>query len=133
MELDEVAGRITEESLTAGADGRGVRHLDAAGPQLTHHPVQVVDQQGEVLAPARGRLALDEVDLLPAGVQPRALHSQLGPVLPPGQAEHVGVEAHGLVDVGHVDGHVMHGQGSHRASLTPPPPPVQPWPARYCW
>ena len=54
--------------------------------------VEVVDQQGEVLAVVVGHGRLDEVDLLAADVEPRAAEAEVGPVGALHGAEHVDVE-----------------------------------------
>ena len=117
MELDAVAGGVGDEGLAAGADGAGVADVEAPGPQLRDGVVEADDQEGEVLAETRRGSALDQVDLLPAGVEPRSAEPEVGPVGAGLEAEHIGVEAERGVDIGDVDGHVVHSKGSHDPSL----------------
>jgi hypothetical protein len=63
---------------------------------------------------------LEQVDLALAGVEPRAGEPEVR-ALDAGQAEHVLVEAAGLVDGGHVQGHVVHPAERH----VPPSSPGQ--------
>src|SRR5437762_1229994 len=80
VDLDEIARWIGDERLAARSDRLGIAHLHAAAPQLCDRAVEVVDQQGEMLAvPGRG-CALDQVHLLSAGVQPRPTEPEVRPV-----------------------------------------------------
>ena len=80
---------------------------------------EVVDQQREVL-PERGRgPALDQVELLATGVEPRTSEPERGPVGAWLQAQHLRVEVQRLVDVGDVDRHVVDSERSHVSSLPP--------------
>ena len=68
--------------------------------------------------PSTGGVAASmQVDLAVAEVDPGPAESEVGPVAAHGPAEDVGVEGHGPVDVGHVDGDVMDGERSHALSL----------------
>jgi hypothetical protein len=69
--------------------------------------------QGEVLAYGRWRLALDEVDLLAPGVEPRTREPEVRSVVSWYEPELVDVEVRCRVDVADVDRDVMHGEWSH--------------------
>src|SRR3954468_23087604 len=113
MQLDLVPRRIVEERLPAGADGRGVRNAQTSLPELTHDLIEVVDQDGEVLPLPPRHLALDEVDLLPAGVEPRATELEVRPVVTGGQSEDLGIEGDGSRHVVDVDRDMMNGDWLH--------------------
>ena len=82
-----------------------------------------------MLAVAGRGCALDQVDLLSAGVQPRPTEPEVRPVDAPLEPERVAVEAQRRVDVVDVDGHVVHRQWPHGASLVLGRPAAQ-WLAR---
>ena len=82
MELDEIAGWIVEEGLAPRAHRGGIRHRHPRRPELGNDTLEVLDEEGEVLPAARRWLGANEVQLLRAGVQPRALYAQLAPVRP---------------------------------------------------
>src|SRR5439155_6606753 len=65
------------------------------------------------------RFALDEVDLLAAGVEPGAAEAEVGTVGPGGETEHVHVEAHRLLGLAHVDRDVMQRQWLHGLLSSP--------------
>lgn len=117
MELDQVAARIGDEGLVARSHRFGVAHLHSPLAQLGDRGVEVGDQQGEVLAEACRRLAFDEVDLLPPGVQPGAPEPEVGPVVAGFQAEDIGVEAQSRLHVVDVDGHMVDCQWTHDSSV----------------
>jgi hypothetical protein len=121
MELDEVAGGVAQERLAAAAHGNRIAHVDAPAPQLVDGSVEVVDEQGEVLAPGRGRRRVDEVNLLGAGIEPGTADAKVrGAVLALRQPEDADVERESGVDVVDVDGDVVDGEGTHPTSLAPP-------------
>src|SRR5438445_206684 len=99
MQFDEVAGRVLQKCLQAGADRRGVADLDASLAELGDGPSEVVDQESEVLAVTLGRLPGDEVNLLTAGVEPRPADAELGPIGAAAQTQDVDVELECGVDV----------------------------------
>ena len=86
LQLDAVAGRVVQERLAPGADRGRVGDAQAAPAQFGDRAVQVGDGQGEVLAPVRRHVRLDEVYLLAARVQPGPVEAEVGPVGALGQA-----------------------------------------------
>ncbi len=117
VELDEVAGRVGEERLAARPHARGVAHLDAPLPEIGDGAVEVVDQQGEVLAERGRSLGLEQVDLLATSVEPRPTEPEVRSVRAGAKAQHLRVEGQRRVDVVHVDRHVVHSEWSHEPSL----------------
>ena len=67
----------------------------------------------EVLAAAVRDLALDQVDLLAAEIEPGPAEAEVGTIRPSGQPEHRRVELDALARVAHVDRHVMNPQRLH--------------------
>lgn len=73
-----------------------------------------------MLAEAGGRLSLDQMDLLAAGVEPGTTEGEVGSVRSRLEAEDVAVEAERSLDVVDVEGNVMDSHGSHPAILSSP-------------
>src|SRR4051794_9457413 len=115
MQFDEVAGRVLEECLQAGADRRWVADLDASLAQLADGRSEVGDQKCEVLAVTPGGLPGDGGAFLAAGVEPPPADAELRPIAAAVQPQDVDVELEGGVDVVDVDRHVVHGQRLHAA------------------
>ena len=117
MQFDHVARRVEQERLTGGADTARIAHLDTATSKLGNGGVEIGDLDGEVLAVVLGYLTLDQVDLLPAEIQPGATEREVGPVRSDCQAEHAGVELDAFGRIAHIDRHVMNPDRLHRSSL----------------
>src|SRR5262249_27300127 len=77
---------------------------------------------GEVLAPVRRYVRLDEVYLLAARVQPSPVETEVGPVGALGQAEGADVEVPGRGHVADVDRDMVESSRSHAPSLGHAPP-----------
>src|SRR5689334_9923540 len=118
MQLDEVSSWIVEKRLEVCAHGGRVAHLDVACAELADAGVEVGDENGEVLAVAGGHLAFDEMDLLPAGVEPGATKTEVRPVGSSAQPENVDIEVERGIDVVHIDRHVVHCERFHSGKIT---------------
>ena len=105
--------------MSPGADRRAVAHVDLPFAQLGNGGVEIVDENREVLALVGRRVALDEMQLLTSGVEPRAGEAEVGPVLARREAEGVDVEPQRGVDVVDGEGHMVDGDGFHDRSLSP--------------
>lgn len=114
VKLDAVAGRVGKERLPAGPDRERIRDLEAGFAELGNRGVDVVDLHGEMLTDVRRRPALDEVQLLAARIQPSAREPEVGAVVALHEPESLGIERERLVDVAHVDRHVVHSKRLHR-------------------
>jgi hypothetical protein len=97
-DLDQVPPRIAEAQAAARLE------FDARVLQRLPHAAPVVDHEAEVAAGlAPGRVALGQREKLIAHVEerhPTQTTAQL-------QLEDAAVEGHGLVDVAHLEGHVV--------------------------
>lgn len=118
MKFDEIAGRIGDERLTTRPHRSRIAHFHAPAPQLGHGVIEIVHEQGEVLAETSRRLPLDQVDLLVPGVEPGPAEGKVGPIAPPLEPEDVAIEPHARLDVVDIDGHVMNRNWSHPTILS---------------
>src|SRR6202020_2904720 len=79
--------------------------------------VEIGHRQREVLAQRRRRVRLDEVDLLPASVEPGPAEAEVRPVGALGQAEYPGVEVQRRRDVTDVERDMVQPVWSHNPSV----------------
>jgi len=86
-------------------------------PQFGDDIIEILHEYGEVLAQVGRWLSFDEVELLPAGVEPGAPKPKVGPVIPSHQAEWSFVELEGMVEIVDVDGHMVNGERFHDGIL----------------
>jgi hypothetical protein len=70
-----------------------------------------------VLALAGRDLALDQMELLVADVEPGAGEAEVRPVSAGGEAQVIDVEADGRIDIVDIDRHVVHTGRTHGASV----------------
>lgn len=131
MELDAVAGRVSDERLEARARSYRVGHLQPLAPELGHQLRNVAERQCEVLPQVVRWLGFDEMDLLAAGVQPCPPEAEVGPVGAYLQAENVDVESERGVDVIDVDRHVVQTYESHLVNYGTAPRGRWNWSARH--
>jgi hypothetical protein len=113
VEFDAVAGRIAQERLPAGADRRRVGDVDSTGPEFCDGVVEVGNLERKMLTDCCRRSALDQVDLLTPGVEPRAAETEVRAVRSSYQAKSLDVKALCLVGIADVDRDMMNGERSH--------------------
>jgi hypothetical protein len=93
VQLHAVAPRVAHERLVAvGAADDRIGTSSPWARSVSHHGVEVVVEQGEVLAHFGWRGELNEVDLLAPGIEPGAGEAEVGPGEVLGQPEDLGVE-----------------------------------------
>src|SRR5689334_22248824 len=84
VELDHISGGILHDRLLGKWRGERVGDLEALGTQLVDHRVEILEQQREMLPLLGRQIALDEVQLLIAGVEPRTTDAEIGAVVADG-------------------------------------------------
>ena len=116
VQLEQVAERIVQEGLVAGAgDRRGPVYLDALLLQVGDGPIYVVDSDREVVRTELLRVGLHQVHLLSAGVEP-VTRAEIG-ARQLRHAEHVAIKGETLLRVGDADGDMVHTGWLHRSIL----------------
>ena len=109
MQLDAVAGRVTQERLPPSSNRRSIRDGDSVPAELGYRAVKVGYLQREMLADRCRWVALDEVYLLTSGVEPFTGEPEVRAVFSAYYPQLVDVEARRLVDIADVDRDVVNG------------------------
>ena len=117
MQLNRISGRIRDDGLLGKRGGERVADLEPLAAQLVDHRIEIFEQQREMLPLLGGNGALQEVQLLMAGVEPSTANAEIGSIVPDGQAKRFGVKADGRIDVVNDQSDVVNSEWLHNASL----------------
>jgi hypothetical protein len=116
IQLEQVAERIVQEGLVAGArDKRDPLHLDALLLQVADSSTDIVDSDRKVVCTEWLGVGFHQVHLLAAGVEP-VPGAEIG-ARQLRHAEHVAVEGETLLRVGDADGDMVHTGWLHHSIL----------------
>lgn len=120
IQLEQVAERIVQEGLVAGArDKWDPLHLDALLLQVADSGIDIVDSDRKVVCTEWLGVRFHQVHLLAAGVEP-VPGAEIG-ARQLRHAEHVAVEGETLLRVGDADGDMVYTGWLHRSILSQPP------------
>ncbi len=100
--------------MASGSDRHGVADGDPALSQLRDRRVEVGDAQCEMLTDAVRNGSGNEMQLLVAGIEPRAVETKVRAVIASRESEHVGIKGGGGGHIVDVDRHVVHTHRFHQ-------------------
>ena len=118
MQLDPIASGVDDERLEACSRHNRVCHLETLFSQLSNDPREVDKCQCKVLTSVLGRRPFDEVDLLPASVEPSPAEAEVRPIRTGLESENANIERKCSLDVIDIDRHVMDAKRFHGLKLS---------------